>query len=148
MTYVASEINECRSLFLAEIQELGRNSLKLVVAEGLAVGEPESIKVGGVEIRDCTRIDTTKESRIFELAWECYVGYSVLNESFASVSDEEQFEGQRLRIYSKSRFIDYMSRASFACVEHPGPTSHYSVACEDHIVDVLSVSAPAVRRIQ
>ncbi len=39
MPNAISEINDCRSLFLADIQELGRNSLKLVVTEGLPVGE-------------------------------------------------------------------------------------------------------------
>lgn len=37
------EMNDCTSLFLAEIQETGHNSLKLVVAEGLPVGEPKPI---------------------------------------------------------------------------------------------------------
>lgn len=32
------EINDCKSLFLSEIQETGHNSLKLVAVEGLPVG--------------------------------------------------------------------------------------------------------------
>ncbi len=50
MPNAISEINDCRFLFLADIQELGRNSLKLVVTEGLPVGEPGLIEVGGVTI--------------------------------------------------------------------------------------------------
>jgi hypothetical protein len=142
------EINDCRSLFLADIQELGCNSLKLVVAEGLPVGGPESISVGGVTIPDCTRIEATDRSRVFELVWKYYVGYAVLNESFASVIDDEQYEGTRFRVYSKSRFLDYMSQTTFACDEHPGPTRHYCVACEDHIVEVLSVNPPTITREQ
>jgi hypothetical protein len=142
------EINDCRSLFLADIQELGRGSLKLVVAEGLPVGGPESITVGGVTISNCTRIEPTDRSRIFELVWTHYVGYAVLNESYASVNDVEQYEGSRFRVYSKSCFLDYMSRATFACDEHPGPTRHYCIACEDHIVEVLSVDPPTVTRVQ
>ena len=127
---------------------MGHNSLKLVVSEGLPVGQPESISVGGVAISDCTRIEVSDQSRVFELVWTSYVGYAVLNESFASVADDEQYEGSRFRIYSKSRFLDYMSEATFACDEHPGPTRHYCVACEDHIVEVLAVNGPVVRRIQ
>ena len=141
-------INACRALFLADIQELGRNALKLVVAEGQPVGSPETIEVGGVEIPNCTRVEPTDDTAVFELTWEQYVGYAVINESFASFSEEEQFEGRRYRIYSKSRFLDYMSRASFACDEYPGPTRHYCVACEDHIVDVLSVVPPIVQRLR
>lgn len=37
MSNPTDEINDCRSLFLAEIPETRRNSLKLVLAEGSAV---------------------------------------------------------------------------------------------------------------
>ena len=63
------EMNDCRSLFLAEIQETGRNPLKLVGVKGLPVGEPKSITAGGVVILDCTSIEAADRSRIFELLW-------------------------------------------------------------------------------
>jgi hypothetical protein len=127
---------------------MGRGSLRVAVAEGLPAGPPASIEVGGAIIPNCTPIETTDESRVFEIVWRHYVGYTVLNESYADVSDEECFEGTRFRIYSKSHFIDYMFRATFASDEHPGPTRHYCVACEDHILHVLSVDAPAVQRVR
>lgn len=111
------------------------------------MGPPKSIKVGDTEIPDCTAIEITHESRVFEIFWRNYVGYSVLDESYASVSDDECYEGNRFRIYSKSRFIEFMSKATFACDEYPGPTRHYCIACEDHVVHVLSVEPPTVRRI-
>ena len=55
--------------------------------------------------------------------------------------------GRHGRILSKSHFIDYMSLASFASDEYPGPTQHYCVACEDHILNVLSTEAPTVKRL-
>jgi hypothetical protein len=88
------------------------------------------------------------EISIFEIVWRHYVGYSVLNESYAAVDDAEQYEGIRFRIYSKSHFIDYMALESFASDDYPGPTQHYCVACEDHIVNVLSVEVPAVQRLR
>jgi hypothetical protein len=142
------EINDCKSLFLAEIQETDYNSLKLVIVEGLPVGEPKSITVGDVVIPDCTSIEPTGQSRAFELVWRRYVGYAVLNESYASVNDGEQYVGRRFRVYSKSRFLDYMTQATFASNEYPGPTQHYCVACEDHIVHVLAVDPPLVTRRQ
>ncbi len=142
------DLNDCRSLFLTDIQETGFNSLTVIVSEGVPAGDAEAIEVGGVVIPNCTRIEPTDQSRVFELAWKSYVGYAVLNESFASVDDAEQFEGKRFRVYSKSHFLDYMSQATFACKEHPGPTQHYSVACEDHIIEVLSVAAPTLTRVR
>ena len=89
----------------------------------------------------------TGDGGIFEIVWSCYVGYSVINEVFSQVNDEEVGQGGRFRICSKSHFLAYMTCVSFASGEHPGPTQHYRVACEDHIVDVLSVEAPVVRKV-
>lgn len=94
-----------------------------------------------------TRVATTEQSRVFEVVWSRYVAYSVLNESYASVDISEQYEGHRFRVYSQSHFIDYVSRASFATAQYPGPTEHYAVVCENHVVDVISVAAPIVSRI-
>jgi len=133
---------------LSDFQEAGQNSLQIQVAEGLSVGSPKSIQVGAIEIPDCTAIEITNESRVFEIFWRGYVGYSVLNESYASVSDEECYEGNRFRIYSKSSFMEFMSRVTFACDEYPGPTRHYCIVCEDQVLHVLSAEPPTVQRIR
>jgi hypothetical protein len=78
------------------------------------VGSPKSIKLAETALSDCIAIAITDESRVFEIFWRNYVGYSVLNESCASVGDEERGEGHRFRIYSKSRFIQFMLQATFA----------------------------------
>jgi hypothetical protein len=142
-----AEIDDCRFLFLIDLREGSHNSLHVKVAEGRTVGSPKSIKVANTEISDCTAIEITDESRVFAIVWKSYVGYSVLNESYATPSDEERGEGNRFRLYSKSRFIQFMSDATFACDEYPGPTRHYCVGCEDQIVHVLSADAPTVRRV-
>lgn len=148
VTEAIAEINECRSLFLADFQDLGRNGVRVVVAEGLPAGPPTSIDVGGITIPNATPIEATDQSRMFEIAWRYYVGYSVLNESYAAAHDTEQYAGTRFRIYSKSHFLDYMCLASFASDEYPGPTQHYCVACEDHILNVLSTEAPTIKRLR
>jgi hypothetical protein len=139
-------INACSSLFLSEIQELDYNGLRLVVREGLPTGEAGPLQVGDAVISGGTRIEVTEESQTFELIWSRYVAYSVLNESFASVDDEERYEGNRFRVYVKSRFIDYVLLASFACADYPGPTQHFAVVCENHVVNVISVVQPTIQR--
>lgn len=143
-----AEINDCKYLFLTEISELGRDGLRLRVEEGRPAGETEDIRIGGSVISGGTRIDVRDDSRIFEVFWASYVAYSVLNESFALQDAAEVYEGGRMRLYSKSNFADYLSKATFACNEYPGPTLHYEVSCEDHIIDVVSVVSPIVRRLR
>ena len=138
-------INACSCLFVSEIQELEYNGLRIVVREGLPGGEAGPLQVGDAVISGGTRIEVTEESQTFELVWSRYVAYSVLNESFASVDDEELYEGTRFRVYVQSRFIDYVSRASFACADYPGPTQHYAVVCENHVVNVISTVQPTIQ---
>jgi hypothetical protein len=143
-----AEVDGCGFLFLMELREGSCNSLHVQVAEGRAVGSPKSITVADTEISDCTAIEITDESRFFEIVWNSYVGYSVLNESYATPSDEESGEGNRFRIYSQSRFLRFMSGATFACDDYPGPMRHYCVGCEDQILHVLSTDPPTVRRVR
>jgi hypothetical protein len=140
-------LNACEYLFLAAIEELDNNCLRLVVREGRPVAAPEPLVVGDAVISGCRRIDVTDESATFELLWKRYVAYSVMNESFATVDEEEQYTGHRFRIYSKSHFIDYVSRASFACDQYPGPTQHVAVVCENHVIDVIAAITPVVQRL-
>jgi hypothetical protein len=86
--------------------------------------------------------DILKMIRLNEIIWRGYVAYSVLYESYASVRDQESYGGNRFRIYSKLHLLQHMSRVTFSCDEDPGPTRHYCVVCEDHVLSVLSVDAP------
>jgi hypothetical protein len=140
-------LNKCRYLFLQEIQELDWNGLRLVVSEGLPAGESGPIHVGDAVIGGGTRIDVKEESRVFELVWSQYVAYGVLNESYANVDDPETFEGSAFRVYSKSHFMNYVSRASFASAEYPGPMRHQAIVCSHHVIDVVSVELPTVKQL-
>ena len=140
-------LDACEYLFLSEIEELDNNGLRLVVAEGRRAGKSRPIRVGDAVIPGGTRIDVTDESAAFEVVWNKYVAYSVMNESFAAVDEQERFTGNRIRLYTKSRFMDYVARASFACDEYPGPTQHIALVCENHIVDVIAAMRPAVQRL-
>jgi len=142
-----AEIDDCGFLFLTDLREGSHNSLHVQVAEGRPVGSPKPIRVAGTEIPDCTAIEITGESRMFEIVWDNYVGYSVLNESYATPGDEYPGEGNRFRTYSKSRFMQFIRQSTFACEDYPGPMRHYCVGCEDHIVNVVSVDPPTVRKI-
>jgi hypothetical protein len=144
---VLAEIESCNYLFLREINELDYNGLRVVIEEGIAQPELVSTDVGGTQFSGLPVISTDK-SRRFEIVWALYIAYSVTNESYSTRDESEQIEsGKRIPIYSKSNFIDYVSRATFARDEFPGPLQHIGVICEDHIIDVVSTAAPQIRRI-
>jgi hypothetical protein len=76
-------LNACECLFLAEIEELAYNGLRLVV-EGRRAEPSEPLHVGDAVISGGTRIAVIDESAAFELVWKKYVANSVMNDSFAA----------------------------------------------------------------
>ncbi len=81
---------------------------------------------------------------VIQIDFNSYVGYSVINESFAVWDDYEEFEGKAIRIYSKSRYLDFIGAWTIASEEYPGPFKHYGVSCLNHIVNIVSTEEPAV----
>lgn len=138
------ELNSLKYAYLGPLKEPRDNSLSIVIEEA---GVSEEV---GSEIIDSNLqfsgepIVVSSSSRRYELMFDVYIGYSVLDESYALPSDEEAFEGNIFRIYEQSRYLEYISRASFACNEHPGPFKHYGIVCLNHIVDIVSFEEPKI----
>jgi hypothetical protein len=144
----SSEMDSCKYLFLREISEPRDNRLRLLIEEAAPSGAPATLKLPGLTLTGCRAIESTSASRLFEVIWDTYVAYSVRNESFASQDGAAMFSGRFFRIYSKSTFLDYVSRATFASEQYPGPLSHVGLICQNHIVDVVSTKSPAIRRLR
>jgi hypothetical protein len=142
------EIDSCYSLFLREITEPSENSLRLLLEEAFVLPEEATVTVSGVGVKKGHPIRSIEGSRLFEIAWAFYVAYSVRNESYVASDESEEFSGRVARIYSKSHFLDYLARATFACNGHPGPLKHIGLVSESHIVDVVSTELPRVRQIR
>lgn len=145
---LVTEINGCEYLFLDDISQPDYHTLRLIIAEGRPAGEAGPIKIGSAVLEGGTRIEVTDESRIFELVWSSYVAYCVTNESFGTINPEEQFDGKLFRTFSKSHFIEFVGRATIASAEYPGPMQHYEVVCQDHVVDIISIHQPTIRKLR
>jgi hypothetical protein len=139
-----AELDTCSSLFLRAIGEPKENCLRLLVEEAFVLPEEVTVRFGGTEITGGHPIRSTANSRLFEIIWNNYVAYSVANESYSTRNESEEFSGRFARLYGKSHFLDYISRATLACREYPGPLRHVQLVCECHIVDVVSTKFPVV----
>jgi hypothetical protein len=137
------EIDSCKYLYLREISEPRDNEIRLVIEEASVGSERTSVKIGDTELTDLRPIQSTDQSRLFEIVWKKYVAYSVLNESFALPNEREGvIAGSLVEICSTSRFLDYVSKATWASNEFPGPLDHIRINCLNHTVDVVSVDPP------
>ena len=144
MNAPAPEIDLWESAFLEEIEEMDGQGLRLVVAEAKASPVAKQIKIGGVDLGEGYPVRET--GRKVEITWAGYVAYGVRNESYCTLTPEEEIAaGKKFRVYAKSYFLNYISRATLATSEYPGPFLHYALLTENHVVDVASTSVPVVR---
>lgn len=144
-----AEIDSCEYLFLRDIGEPRGGCLRLLVEAGSMSPQPFTVLIAGTSITGCHKVVPNDQSPLFEVLWEIYIAYSVRNESYVGAdAPEEVSVGSHMRLYSRSSFLEYVSHATFACPEYPGPLQHVRLNCECHIIDVVSTALPSIRRIR
>jgi hypothetical protein len=111
--------------------------------------------VGFVSLREepefelCIVVDTTDPDRRFEIRWSSYISYAVRSEHYCQWDSDEVWEGKHVfRVYSKSKFLDFVAAGTFASDVFPGPYRHYQIQSLYPIIDVASMEAPRVRRLE
>ncbi len=140
----SSTIDSCDYLYVREIRELDPQALYLLLEEGRAAAESETRTIGNIQMSDVHPIRPT--GRLFELFWKHYIAYCVRNESYCGATNNEEIAaGEKFRIYSKSHFLHFISRTTFASAEYPGPFQHYCILSENHVVDIVAVDGPQIR---
>jgi hypothetical protein len=74
------------------------------------------------------------------------VSYSVLNESYWTRPEaSEEFTGRLFSVFSQSHLLEYIKRTTVASDDYPGTLQHYRIACQLHVVDVVSTTSPRIR---
>ena len=144
LTQPCAEINSCD--FLSSSRSVNWTITGFVLySKRLPPTRKRLPSVSGIrKLLDCHRVESTTSSRIFEIVWDHYVAYSVRNESFARGDEQDVSVGRTFRIYSRSRFLDFIGYATFVSDGYPGPVQHICIGCEDHIIDVVSTQGPRV----
>jgi hypothetical protein len=144
-----SEIDSCKYLYLREMGEPRDNQLRVVVEEAGTDPSPESRTIAGVAFTELHAIESNENSRLFEIIWEHCIAYNVMNESYARVDDYDVAQsGKLMRIYSKSRFLDYLTLATIASEDYPGPFKHYGLICLNHVIDVACSTPPTINLLR
>lgn len=145
-------LRACKYLYLHELSEPEENQLRLVLYEakiGAAASQATLDAEPNSEIRcllsESKSIEHGPGCKIFEINWSSYIAYSVLNESYALPEPDTSVGTGRLFVkYTKSVYLDYLSRVTFADSTFPGPFKHWAVYCLNHCVDVASTADPTI----
>jgi hypothetical protein len=158
MNVLADRIRSCDFLFLENLTEPSVNSLRIVLLEAKAgspvnpeqVASQYELPVLRSILTGSRYIEHSPGCGRFELVWETYIAYSVLNESYSNGEADTSVavSGQRLFVeFSRSQYLDYLSKASFASPDYPGPYRHWAIYCQDHTIDIASQVEPVIREI-
>ncbi len=87
------------------------------------------------------------ESTIYRIIFEKYVSYNVSCESYTSWDSSEEFYGGIcFRIYTKSRYMDYINSNTFA-EQVLGKLTHFGICCLDHVIDIISDTEPEIIKV-
>lgn len=140
-------INNHKYIYLGEIGEPEDNVLRFTLEEAGVSDEETTIEISGSELSGLQSIEVTDKSCVYEVTFENYISYSVLNESYCRVDDYEEYEGRLICVYKKSHYLNYLSKASLATSQYPGPFRHYGFNCLNHIVHVVSTDEPSINLI-
>ena len=145
-------LNAVKYLYLQRLSEPSDNSLLLFVQEAvdnkskpLPPALPELPELAALR-GDAWPIESVEGCRSFEIYWKRYAAYLVTEEMVGSCGgyDDEVFSGHLLRLYSRSHFLDHLSRDTGA---HLQPILHYKLICLNHLIDVAAYAPPEIRVI-
>lgn len=116
-------------LCLIDVREFGQHSVEFTV-----------------EFREHYQQSNGEVKKIF---FDYYISFEVLNEGFDFEDNDEVYEGHFFRIYSKSKYLDYIKSATIFEDVHPDtPLIHYQIVCQDHIINVVSADEPEILLIR
>jgi hypothetical protein len=138
------QINAHKYLYLDKLYEENDLELCVVINEAKVQGDhlqrADNASAYGAIVTDDT-------CRKYKVTFRDYVAYSVTNESFTVLDDEEQFTGNLFRQFSKSKFLDYVAASTVLVEDIVGAYMHYEIACLNQIIDVATGREPTIEMI-
>ena len=95
------------------------------------------------------RLEAADPDRVFDIRFTHYVSYAVRSEHYCQWDDDEAWIGTHVfRIYSRSKFLDFVAGATFATGVYPWPFKHYQIQSLYQIIDIASRDEPVVNVVQ
>ncbi len=138
-------------LYLDNLTDKGDLKIELFISE--ASTECWDAKTNNLD--DLTEIEKAEVAKRrvckkYKITFENYICYSVANESYTGWDDYEKFSGNLFRIYSKSRFLDYLPNAvELFIIENTqeDKIQHYGILCLNNIIDIVTCQKPTIEQL-
>ncbi|EKU71561.1 hypothetical protein [Selenomonas sp. F0473] len=140
--------------FLISTEEGEENEIKFVVAlaaegeKGTNIDDMGIPKLGAL-LKDSVPLYPS-EKVVYEILFDEYLIHQTRNESLTRWDDYEIRQGKYFILFEKSRFLDYMDivvERVIAKAYWKKGWKHYGIYCQNHIIDIISPSIPAIRKV-
>lgn len=138
--------------FMIKLNDEIDNCLKIIISlprTGENKFKEENTAVASL-LENCTEL-VPDYDKIYEICFERYVMYQIKNESFTFFDDAEQFEGDYLRIYKKSKLLNNIGLFTdyeLAQIFLDGEAKHYGIITQNHVIDIIAVYEPTIKKIE
>ncbi|WP_170396299.1 hypothetical protein [Ruegeria arenilitoris] len=132
--------NDSENWLTKQIQPI--NQSLLVVDIAAAIRGSEQGSVGGID--GVYPLEIKLESDALRLRFYDFVAYSVTAEMFTQQGNQEASVGGWLRIFSKSFYLEFVERSTWATSGFPGDLIHYQINTLDHTIDVVTSNPPEI----
>ena len=113
--------------------------------KGTDIGECPNAKLAEA-LKDSTPVYPDKDN-VYEITFSEYVIYQVRNELYCTLDDYCIGKGNKLVIYERSRLLDYYNSVTPCAGLFAGKRKHYAIESEFHIIDVISLAEPTIKKI-
>lgn len=152
---LAADIDSVDWLYLRETTTTSGWGLRVVVEEVVPMQGPENLE-RDFEPALASRLRSEMDAnprpvpRAFEISFSEAICYLVQNETYGEYpKPPETFTGKLFRIFTTSHLLDLVKQTTYVREDHPGPETpqHFSIVCQDDVVDVIACTRPQIRRI-
>ncbi|WP_155592218.1 hypothetical protein [Lysinibacillus cavernae] len=132
-------------IFLDKIMEPGTNSLRVSINRAVLSSKSEDVNFAEHTLYNVYPIEIDKTLPVLNIEFDSYVSYSVSDESFHFVNQEDEFTGHAVRLFTKSSYLDFISNGTIAQeIYSYKELFHYQIVCLDHIIDIVSFDKPSI----
>lgn len=111
------------------------NSLRVLIDRCNVNNTKGLVKITDKVEIEASSIDVDDNLPILQLDFETYVAYAIMNESFTVMDDRGIYGGHLFRIYSKSRYLDFIKAGTIAeDIFSEKQFVHYQIPCLNHTI--------------
>ncbi len=148
------QINNHKYLYLDKLVELNDLELEVWISEARVDYDSKENLQDILEFAPSTEMNSIisdDKCKSYKILFKNYIAFSVRNETFTNWDDEEKFDGDLFRRYSKSKFLDYVESSTsteyakfFMAAERH---FHIGICCLNHIIDVACLEEPIIEEL-